>query len=88
MKKAIFIKFKVTPGCGKTEFLNCMTDGTVKVSLKAPPVDGKANLELIRWLAKEFCVNKSFVSIKSGNTSRRKLVKIYTAAVFPHWYHG
>lgn len=46
------------------------------VNLKATPVDGKANKALIEVMAKHFQVRKAEVSIKSGHSSRRKLLDI------------
>ncbi|MBD1807251.1 DUF167 domain-containing protein [Microcoleus sp. FACHB-SPT15] len=46
--------------------------------LKSPPVDGKANKELIELLAKKFDVSKSQIRIKLGLSSRIKLVEIDT----------
>ena len=46
--------------------------------LKSPPVDGKANKELIGLIARHFGCSKSAVSIKSGASGRTKLVKIAT----------
>jgi len=46
------------------------------VHLKSPPVDGKANAELIQVLAKLFDVSKSSIRIKSGASSKSKLVEI------------
>jgi len=46
------------------------------VWLKSPPVDGKANKELIEVLAKYFDVKKRDIEIKSGATSRKKLIII------------
>jgi hypothetical protein len=51
-------------------------DGTWHARLKAPPVDGKANAELIRLVAEQFGCTRSAVSIKSGAGGRTKLVKI------------
>jgi uncharacterized protein (TIGR00251 family) len=48
------------------------------VHLKSLPVDGKANKELIEILAKRFDVSKSQIRIKSGLSSRNKLVEIDT----------
>ncbi|MFN6222240.1 MAG: DUF167 domain-containing protein, partial [Dolichospermum sp.] len=42
----------------------------------SPPIDGKANEELIKLLAKKFDVPKSSITIKSGVTSRNKLIII------------
>lgn len=44
----------------------------IKIKLKAPPVDGAANDELIRFVAKSLSVPRSAVHIVSGLTSRRK----------------
>jgi uncharacterized protein len=54
------------------------SDGTWLASLKSPPVDGKANAELIGLVAAHFNCAKSAVSIKSGASGRMKLVKIET----------
>jgi len=53
-------------------------DGGLTVHLKSPPVDGKANKELIELLAKKFNVLKSQIRIKSGLSSRTKLIEIDT----------
>lgn len=44
--------------------------------IKSPPVDGKANEELIALVAKHFGVGKSDVQIKTGGSGRLKLVQI------------
>ena len=51
-------------------------DGSLTVHLKSPPIDGKANEELIKVLADKYDVPKSRITIKSGLTSRQKLVEI------------
>lgn len=56
-------------------------DGMVKVALKAPPVDGKANTELTRYLASIVGVRRGDVQIVKGESSRRKLVLIQGATV-------
>ncbi len=53
-------------------------DGSLTAHLKSPPVDGKANQELIALLASHFGVPKSSVVIKAGATSKLKLVDIQT----------
>lgn len=53
-----------------------LADGSLNVHLKSPPIDGKANEELIKLLAKKFDVPKSSITIKSGVTSRNKLIII------------
>lgn len=51
-------------------------DGVWQARLKAPPVDGKANQELIKLIAKHFGCPKSSVSIRSGASGRMKLVRV------------
>lgn len=54
--------------------LNRQDDGTWLAQLKSPPVDGKANAELIELVAREFGCAKSAVSIKTGAGSKLKRV--------------
>jgi len=51
-------------------------DGALKLRLAAPPVEGAANEELIRWLAKFFSVPRAQVAIISGETARQKIVRV------------
>lgn len=62
-------------------------DGThgerLKIRLTAPPVDGKANSHLIRFLAKHFGVPRSHVRLISGESSRNKRIRIQRPRQFP-----
>ena len=73
------IQVKVKPNSRVSAFEE-MADGTWLAQIKSPPVDGKANEELIALVAKQFGCRKSEVSIKSGASSRTKLVRIEAAA--------
>jgi len=68
-------KVKVKPN-SKQQKIAEQPDGTLTVYLKSPPVDGKANEELIKLLADKFNVPKSWITIKSGLSSRQKLIEI------------
>ncbi|MBD2209134.1 DUF167 domain-containing protein [Nostoc linckia FACHB-104] len=70
-------KVKVKPN-SRQQKIEEQADGSLNVHLKSPPVDGKANEELIKLLAEKFNVPKSYIRIKSGATSRQKLVEIDT----------
>lgn len=74
--KEVYLKIKVLPGAGKTVFVGTMGDGTIKMAVAAQPDKGKANLELIKFLADELKVYKYQVKIISGLTERIKLIKI------------
>lgn len=52
------------------------TDGSLTVRLHSPPVDGKANQELIALLSKRFGIPKSQIIIKSGLSSKNKLIEL------------
>jgi uncharacterized protein (TIGR00251 family) len=66
---------RVIPRASRTEIVSYI-DGILKIRLKAPPVDGAANDELIRLLSKLFKVHRTSVEIKYGASSRNKVVAI------------
>ena len=66
---------KVHPGAKK----NAITVGvgeTLKVSVTAPPIQGKANAACIEFLAKLLKVPRSSVTIASGRSSRSKIIRV------------
>ncbi|HET6850996.1 MAG TPA: DUF167 domain-containing protein [Pyrinomonadaceae bacterium] len=69
------IQVKVKPN-SRASLLEQKEDGTWLAQIKSPPVDGKANEELLALVAKHFECRKSDVSIKSGGSGRVKLVQI------------
>ena len=70
-------RVKVKPN-SKRQSIESETDGSLTIHLKSPPVDGKANEELIKLLAERFDVPKFQIRIKSGLSSRQKLIEIDT----------
>lgn len=68
-------RVKVKPNSRITKIVE-EEDGSLTVHLKSPPIDGKANEELIKVLADKYDVPKSRITIKLGLTSRQKLVEI------------
>jgi uncharacterized protein len=69
------IQIKVKPN-SRASTLEQKADGTWLAQLKSPPVDGKANEELLTLVSKHFECRKSDVSIKAGGSGRVKLVRI------------
>jgi uncharacterized protein (TIGR00251 family) len=67
---------KVKPNSREQKIEQC-SDGSWLVRLKSPPVEGKANQELIKLLAKHFQVPKSKIQIKVGQSSKQKLIEIF-----------
>lgn len=73
MSEQVVVSVKVVPRASRSEVVGSI-NGSLKVRISAPPVDGAANAELIRLLARHFGVRKSSVTIISGASSRSKLI--------------
>ena len=69
------LALQIQPRASRTEVVGPL-GGALKIRLAAPPVDGEANDELIRFLAKVLGVPKGAVEIASGSTGRRKRVRV------------
>ena len=69
------IKVKVKPN-SRQQKIEQSDDGTWIVNLKSQPIDGKANQELIKLLAQYCQVTKKQITIKTGQTTKTKLVEI------------
>ena len=70
------INIKVIPRSSESKVVGNMFDGTLKIKLTTPPVDGEANAEMIKLLAKHFKVSKSSIEILKGKTSKNKVIEI------------
>jgi uncharacterized protein len=70
------LRVKVKPNA-KRQQIQTAEDGSLQVSLTSPPVQGRANAELIKLLAEEFQVPRSYIQIKSGLSSKQKIVEIH-----------
>ncbi|ASO28330.1 DUF167 family protein YggU [Vibrio anguillarum] len=55
----------------------------IKIAITAPPVDGKANAHLTKFLAKQFKVAKGLIEIEKGELGRHKQVRIHSPQVIP-----
>jgi uncharacterized protein (TIGR00251 family) len=69
------LRILVQPRASRSEIVGPHGDA-LKVRLAAPPVDGAANDELVRMLAREYKVPKSAIEIVAGLSSRRKTIRI------------
>ena len=79
---AVLLSLHVQPGAARTQVSGTHGDA-LKIRLAAPPVDGKANAELVRFLAEAFGVPLRQVTIVRGETSREKTVRIDAPALRP-----
>ena len=83
---ALVLALHVQPGASRTEIAGthgAAGDTRLRLRLAAPPVDGKANAELLRFLAEAFGVPLRQVVLVRGATSRRKSVRIESPARRP-----
>jgi uncharacterized protein (TIGR00251 family) len=69
------------PRSKKSRLGGARPDGSLEIFLAAPPVDGAANEELVRFLASELGIPKRNVEIVRGETSHRKLVVVRGVAI-------
>ena len=69
------LQVKVKPNA-RSSSLTQLPDDTWLATIKSPPVDGKANAELIGLVAQYFGCHKAAVTLKSGTSGRLKRVRI------------
>jgi uncharacterized protein len=89
----LVLALHVQPGAKRTAVAGVHGDGDgarLRLRLAAPPVDGKANAELVRYLAALFGVPQSGVVVERGAASRQKTVRIVQPALRPdrEWANG
>lgn len=79
------LRLHVQPGARKNE-INGLFNHRLRIRLTAPPVDGKANQEIIAMLAREFKTRKSQVRISGGQLGRDKTIDIEAPTKLPDWF--
>jgi len=75
LMEPLILQIKVKPRSSLSE-LTQSADGTWVAKLKSPPVDGKANEELVGLVADKLQCKKAAVTIKAGASGRTKLVRV------------
>ena len=78
----LLLSCKVQPR-SKENAISAVRNDEVVVRLKAPPVDGKANEALLRFIAEAFAVSPGSIRIERGEHSRRKVLRIRDALTTP-----
>jgi hypothetical protein len=76
------LRLYIQPKASRDDWVGLHGD-EIKVAITAPPVDGKANSHLQKFLAKSFAVAKSQVVIEKGEQSRHKTVLILSPVTLP-----
>ena len=75
-KDGILLKLRISPGARRTSIEGHYGDDALKLRGAAPPVDGKANAEVRRFLAELLGLPRSKVALIQGATSRDKVVLV------------
>jgi uncharacterized protein (TIGR00251 family) len=70
------LRLRVSPGAKKSGFQGVLPDGRTKVSIAAPPVDGRANEVLIAFLARALDLPKRSLRLAHGAGGRDKVVEV------------
>ena len=70
------MKLRVSPGAKNTRVKGLYGEGVVRLSVAAPPAEGKANAEIERFLSALLGVPRSGVAVVKGATSRDKLILV------------
>lgn len=81
-KDRLYLSLYLQPKASRDQFLGLHGD-ELKLAITAPPVDGKANAHLLKWLAKQCRVAKSQVILLSGESSRHKRLVIESPREIP-----
>lgn len=75
-KKGSALAVRVTPRASKNEIVEVLSDGTIKIHLTAPPIEGKANEALIKFLAEVLGVSTTRIEVVAGAGGRDKLISV------------
>jgi uncharacterized protein (TIGR00251 family) len=78
----LLLRIRLQPRASGDEIVG-VQDGALKIRITAPPVDGKANDHLVRYLAKVFDVSASRVTLVFGHKGKDKRVLIKAPARLP-----
>lgn len=72
---AVTFSVRVVPRASRSEIAG-LQDGVLRIRIAAPPVDGAANRELVKYLSKRLKVPPAAVTLVAGTNSKHKIVSI------------
>ncbi|MEN8166107.1 MAG: DUF167 family protein [Pseudomonadota bacterium] len=79
----LILRLRVQPKASRDAFVAPYGEDEYKITITAPPVGGQANIHLIKFLAKQFGIPRSRVSLESGETSRSKSLRLKSPTKMP-----
>lgn len=74
-RDALFLDCSIQPGASQDSLIGPVGE-RLKIRIAAPPTDGKANKQLIRFLARVFGTRQNAITVVNGRTSRHKRLRI------------
>lgn len=75
-KSGTAITVKIIPRAKKNEVAGVMEDGSIRIRIAAPPVEGAANQALVEFLSELLDIHKNQIEIVAGLSSERKLISL------------
>ena len=72
----LILNIRAVPRASKDEIVGVMGGDALKIRIQAPPIEGKANTYLIRFLSKHWNIPRSNIEMLSGETGRNKRIRI------------
>ena len=78
----LLLECYIQPKASRDEFVG-IHDDRLKIRISGAPVDGKANKNLCKFLAKQFAVPAKSVEVVRGETSRHKTLRIRSPQLLP-----
>ena len=79
----ILLRLYIQPKASRDKIIGLHGE-ELKIAITAPPVDGKANAHLAKYLSKQFKVAKGLVKIEKGELGRHKQVRICSPNQIPN----
>ena len=81
----LLLRLVLQPKASRDKFVGLLGE-ELKIAITAPPVDGKANAHLIKFLSKQFKVPKGAITVEKGTLNRHKLVRIHSPKKMPDFF--
>lgn len=81
-KTAVRLAVQVVPNASRSEVAG-EAEGVVRIRLQAPPIDGRANEELVRLLSRLLGLPKSAIDVVQGQSARKKMVALDAPGLTP-----
>ncbi|MES9970108.1 MAG: DUF167 family protein [Candidatus Thiodiazotropha sp.] len=79
----LILHLRIQPKASRDAFIGPYGKNQYKIAITAPPVDGKANRHLVKFLAKAFAVPPSRIELITGKNARNKSIRLKSPQVLP-----